>query len=349
VSQQADPTDLELQRARELCGLHRYTDATAALDRVLASDPENSDAWCLRSLAALGLEDADAALDAAKHALALTPEAAWPHRLASVALARQGMHEEAEWHAREAVRLDPHGWRSHVQLARALTQARRHLVDARAAADRALELAPHEVEAHMAAGAVASVQGRGADAEASFRQALAIDPQHAGAHNDLARLKLGGTLKKPTALAQAATGFATAVQANPRGEVSRRNLELVIRSFLSRVGYLIYLDGLIVVWVTKATDPLDERLIPVALLVVPAGYALRFMTQISPALRRHVRYLVTRNLRIGAAVAIELLAVAALVAGSLDGHSSRQGLAVAAAIAAFLTRIVLVVRRPKRG
>src|SRR5207302_1034027 len=106
----------------------------------------------------------------------------------------------------------------------------------------AVALAPHEADTHLALGGAAAAVGKRADAEAAFQRALSIDPQNTVAHNELARLQLRkSSISRPGALGEAAASFATAVRSDPRADVSRRNFELVIRVFLSRVSYLVFL------------------------------------------------------------------------------------------------------------
>ena len=64
-----------------------------------------------------------------------------------------------------------------------------------------------------------------------------------------------------------ATGFASAVRVDPRAEVSRRNLDVVLRSFLSRVAYLIFLDAFVVSRLTTDSGQEAIRWLAVAALL----------------------------------------------------------------------------------
>jgi tetratricopeptide (TPR) repeat protein len=340
---------VDLDRARALCDLARFDDAAQLLQRVVAADPQNARAWCLLAQAYLGGREDGDALRAAETALSLSPEDEWAHRLHSIALGKLGRREESVAAARSAARVAPHSWHAFVQLAQALVGDKSAHDEALAAAEQAVALAPHEAAPHIVLGLAARACKRYEDAEAAFRAALAIDPQNSAAHNELARLRLRRTkLAGATALAEAAGGFTDAVRANPRADVSRRNLDLVVRVFLARVSYLIFLDAYLAGRGLAGSGSMAARLAPVILLAVPAQFAWRFVRRLTPDLRRHVhRVLLSRALLIPAvlqAVAIALLLVA--VVAPRDARSFAAG---AAAAAAAVARVYLFVYARRRS
>lgn len=339
----ADPggVAVEIERARALCELARFDDAAPLLRRAVAAEPQNADAWCLLAQAELGRRHDEDALQAAGTALSLAPDDEWPHRLTSIALERLGRHEESLAMARAATRVAPYAWRAFVRLAHAAVRSggRSGRNEALAAARQAVMLAPHEAEPHLALGAVARARKRYKEAESAFRTALAIDPQHSAAHNELARLHLRKSrFAGAASLAEAAGGFTNAVRANPGADVSRRNLDLVIRVFLARVAYLIFLDAYLAGHGLSGSAAVTVRLLPIVLLAVPARFAWRFVRRLSPDLQRHLRHLLLgRVLRIPAgleAVAVALLLVA--VVAPPQARPAAAGLAAAAALVARL-------------
>jgi len=179
-----------LQRAQNLCELCRFPDAASELSEIIAGDPRNAHAWCLMARAQLGQDRPRAALQAARAAGSLASDQEWPRRLESMALIHLGRDDEAAEAAQHAVHLAPQRWYVHAQLAHALTHLGPRLEDARVAADRGVELGPHEAGAHIAAGAVAAADGRRLDALAAFSMALTLDPQNSVAHNELAKLRV---------------------------------------------------------------------------------------------------------------------------------------------------------------
>lgn len=339
----------DVERARALCSLARYDDAAQLLQRVVALEPQNARAWCLLAQAQLGRHEYEDALRVAGTALSLVPEDEWPHRLRSIALGKLGRREESIAAARTATRVAPHTWQAFVQLTQALLGDKSAHDDAFASAEQAVALAPHEAQSHIVLGMAARASKRHEEAEAAFRAALAIDPEHSVAHNELARLHLRKTrLGGATALADAAGGFTNAVRANPRADVSRRNLDLVIRVFLGRVSYLIFLDAYLAGNGLSGSSDVAARLVPILLLAVPARFAWRFVRRLTPELRRHVRgVLLSRALRIPAV--LQAAAVALLVFAVVAPLGARSIAAGAAAVAALLARLYLLVYARRRS
>jgi tetratricopeptide (TPR) repeat protein len=349
----SDPPDKlvgHLQRVSALCDLQRFDEAISHLDTILAAEPQSATAWSLRSRAELGRGAHEDALLAAKHAIALTPQSGWPHRLASIAHGRAGAHQEALWHAREAARAEPLEWRSFTTLARALLHDPKNRDEARGAAQRGLQLAPNETETNMVAGAVAAAARRPDDAEAAYRRVLAIDPQNAVAHNELARLKMPkGRFASPSGLAQAATGFATAVRADPRRTVSRLNLELVLRSFLSRVAYLIFLDAFLVSQLTTSSSAGAARFLLGLALAIPTLFAARFLLNVTTPIRQRLLAIVLRDARITPAVVFLAASIGLLVASALPTAGARTGLAGGAAALSLVGRLMLLTQVTKHS
>jgi tetratricopeptide (TPR) repeat protein len=331
-------THQALVHAEALCDLRRYQEALALLSRAVASDPDNPRAWCLMARAQLGLRRHAEALQAANAAVALAPDYEWPHRLASIALEEQGNHWEAVRAAREAVRLAPHTWQAHVRLAHAGIQAW-GMDQARVAAERALTLAPGVADTHIAAAAAAAGDRR--EAEAHLRRALAIEPDSAVAHNELARLHLRQAhAANPAGLARAAKGFATAVRSDPRASVSRHNLDVVVRAFLGRAAYGVWLGTYLIVRLDTNVGPAAARIAALALLAVLSLFVWGFVGRLTADLRRYlVRELLGRRLRLAAG--LDVLAVCCLLAGPAAPIPLSVGLLAAAPLAALAARVLL--------
>jgi len=215
-----------LARAEALVELRRYAEAESLLGHVLAARPDDHRAWCVLALVHDGLGQAARMLEAANRAVALAPEEEWGHRLASIALARLRQLEEAVRAAGEAVRLDPNGWRTHVQYSLVAAQVPRLAQDAYRAAQRATELAPHSSDAHFALGLTSDATGRHEEVAEHYRQALRLDPEHVNALNNVTNLERG------TRLGSKAAGYARALRADPSAAVPRENLELMAGQFL---------------------------------------------------------------------------------------------------------------------
>jgi tetratricopeptide (TPR) repeat protein len=337
--------DAQLAHAHALCELRRFPEAVNLLREVIAAEPQGSHTWSLLAMAELGAKDLRAGLHAAETAISLAPEEEWPHRLASTALRLMDRSEESVQHAREAVRLDPDGWQTHTTLARALAQRKSNLAQARAAADRAIGLAPEQAEAYITAGAVAVTSKRRTEAETSFRRALAIDPNNSVAHTELARLQIPGRLSANAAgLADAATDLARVVRDYPRADFARRHLDRVLHLFLARVAYIIFLDAFLIARLTSGSAQLTTRLLPVVMLAVPAAFAWRFITDLNTDLRRYLLQLLTRNRQIRLAAGLNVLAVLCLLVAAMAPQSARIGLAGLATAAGLVGRLALLAQ-----
>lgn len=343
----SDASAAALERARALIELRRYSDAVAILATLGASNPDDPNIWCLLAAAQLGDDQPAEALTLSEHASGLAPDADWPHRLRSRALLNLGRYADAAQAARTAVLLAPDEPAGYIQLAQTLTHVRGRLAEARVAARQALMLTPDQPAAHFVVGVVEAASGNRDEAEAAFRRTLEIDPNHTAAMNELTRLTVNRPLQRraPTGLADAASGFATAVRTDPRAQTSRYNLELILRRFIALTAYLIFAAALFAADLAPSSAGSLRHAAP-ALLVVPMFFAGRFLARMPGELRRHL-FAMLGNGSMRVAAAIEALAVAALIAGSLTpGHEGDVLLAIAvcSALAARLALLASNIR-----
>jgi Flp pilus assembly protein TadD len=218
----------ELEQAAALCAVKRYTEAIRRLRVLVVHDPHDLECLGLLGEAQLANHDPDGALLSATKAIALDPERELPHRQASIASSRRGLHRQAVAHAEEAVRLAPTDHRGFVVLTRALLRAKTDLPRARRSAVQAIVLAPDESEPHLVFGMVSVVDREHAAAAAAFQRALALDPSSASARNELARLDLRRSAQAaPARVVHAAMGRAGAAVARAPEPVRRRKLDIV--------------------------------------------------------------------------------------------------------------------------
>ncbi|HEX4017578.1 MAG TPA: tetratricopeptide repeat protein [Frankiaceae bacterium] len=237
-----------LQRAKAALDLRRPDEALRHLDRALASAPHDDRLWCLRAQAMLQLERPEEALEAARRAAGLDPTEEWSHRLSSVALVNLNRPAEAVTEAREAVRLAPHLPIVRVQLAQAMANLPEMRQAAYHEALAAVTLDPNEPECHLVVADTARKLGWTRQAEAAYRQVLAMDPGNAAAMNNLAvlRLQQGRT-------GEALSGFTAAAAHDPRMAVARRNVEVTAWKLVQRVTLALW----ITTWVASALT--DDR------------------------------------------------------------------------------------------
>jgi tetratricopeptide (TPR) repeat protein len=340
-------TTVALERLDLLCELERWAEAAALSGRLLSTEPDDDTVWCVLARCRLGLGQPEAALDAAWRATALAPESEWPYRLASFASSQLGRHDDAVHAAREAVRLEPGLWQTHARLAGAAGQHPRGAQEAVRAADQALALAPDEPQAQLIYGSVAAGQGRHQQAERAFRSVLELDPQNAGAHHLLASVHLRRLTGGPAALADAATGFATALSTDPTAEISRQSLEQTLRLFLGRTAYFLFIASYLGLLFADRSTP-AARAVPVLLVMLPILFVAGFVNRLSPALRRFLQRLLARP-RLTVAAGLEVCCVVLVTAGAFASQPVHAGLAIAAPVTALVARLIVYLAGPRSG
>lgn len=326
-------------RAAELCVEGHFAEASDLLRPFAEREPHNPSAWSLLARAELGAERYGLALQAAEHARELAPEEALPEVVLAVSLFGLGRTKEGLERARAAVALDPEDFAAVSLLARILSATGCH-GDARALAEQAIELEPAEPQAYLVAGMVAAAAGRRDEARGSFREVLALDPGNGAAQHELARLRLRRRVNDPAALAAAAAGFARAAATDTQERRSQQSLERVLRKFLEKTAYLLFLDAYLVIRVTSSSNDAAARWIPVALLGIPAYYAIRFVRHLTPEPRRRLLWMLIGERAVSVAAALESVAVVAILIGA-GGASLRQTAGIIAGLAALAARASL--------
>ena len=335
---ETQPAQHSLERIRVLCDLRRFDEAVTLARQAIATTPDNPEAWCLLAQASLGTEKYGVALDAGR-AAAIAPEDEWPHRLRSIALTALHRDHEALAAALESVRCEPFAWVTHARVAS--TSAACGMKDqALAAAAKTVELGPNEARAWVMAGDVLAKCGKPKEAEQHYATALRLDPQSADAHNGLGRLRLKGRGPNAAGLAAATSGFATAVRSDPHAKVNRDAIDIVLRIFLARAAYGIFLISYLVVRGTSHSNTLAARLVPVLLLLAPGIFVWRFVAKLDGDVRRHLLRTLRRGLVAVAAVA-EIFAVAAILVGAAVPEAERTTTGFIAAAAGLVSRIAL--------
>jgi tetratricopeptide (TPR) repeat protein len=317
---------VRVRRARALMDLDRHAQARPLLAEALAEDPADADAWCALSRCCHGLDDYPGALDAAMRALGVAPDQALGWRMHALALIGLKRHAEARTSALEAVRLEPWFWYGHLLVAQVEisdTGPGFNAVIAREAAQRTLQLAPQRPASHYIAGCVAERLDLVPQAEASYREALRIDPEHLGARNNLARLDMNRGNHR-----SAAEGFAAVAAADRGTGVGTHNLTVVATQLISRarwvsVGALLLTDFGIVS--TNSGLGPHARIGLLVLLVVGWGAwvfwaARQLPSRLRMPLLRTVRGSLQVRLSFLGVAAFTLAALALLLVPPLDTH-----------------------------
>ena len=334
-----------LARARLLCELRRFAEAADLARRAIAAMPDDAEAWCLLSQALLGSDDDAAALDAARRATSLAPESEWPHRLRSIALTSLGRDAEALDAALESARCEPFAWQTHTRVAGA-SIAVGLKEQATAAVAKAVELAPGVSQVWVVSGDVAARNGDRQTAQASYQNALRIDPQNASAHSGLARLSFKRHGPNAAGLAAAASGFTTAVRSDPHEQHHRRAIDVVLRVFLARAAYFIFVAAYIVARTSSHSSSPAARGVSVVVLAAAALFVGRFLAKLDPRVRGHL-FRTLRQGFVAIAAFADGVAVLAIVLGAFAPMRARTACAVVAVVFGLAARIVLYVERTR--
>lgn len=234
-----------LARARVMLDLRRHDEAAGLLGPILAADPGNSTGWCLLALAHIGAGRFKDAIVSAGRAIAAAPDYDWPHRLTCTAQLCMGNARAALRAAEEARRLSPQSWQAHVCVAEATLATGENFRLAAEAAAAARALAPNAAEVHVISGKVSFALTRRKAARAHLERALALDPQHGDALNELGRVTFSGPFR-----GHAARYFLRAVRVNPRVSTYSSNLDVTVRR---AVGLVIHIGSAAAVVLYLAT------------------------------------------------------------------------------------------------
>jgi Flp pilus assembly protein TadD len=239
----------ELAHAETLLDLRRDAEAEQRFRDVLAGDPESVPALVGLGRALNRQDRNDEAERAVRSALALAPEDAGGYRVLIDILCDRHEGEAAVVAAERALELEPHDFTSHYQHARALLSLRRPRVrDAYDSAVRAVVLAPNSPDAHNLVGLCLDRLGNQAGAEAAFRNALAIDPHHSLAQNNLAATEMDrGRLRRAAGLLRSAVGN------DPQEGRLHQNLDTVLLLLGRRVAFSLF-GAAIVLGILLATE-----------------------------------------------------------------------------------------------
>jgi tetratricopeptide (TPR) repeat protein len=158
------------------------------------------------------------------------------------------------------------------------------------AASRARGLAPNEPDVHFLSGKVSLARGDLTQAREHQERALALDPAHSGAMNELGRIRL-----RRHDTAGAIKHFISAARATPDERIYGRNIDVVLLRTVSRTIYLFTLIALILIWVPAVThlDRLPFVISLGALALVTVGCFAWMVLR----LPREARLMVRRTLR----------------------------------------------------
>jgi tetratricopeptide (TPR) repeat protein len=308
-----DTGQARLARARALLDVGRCEAARHEVMAVLAEEPQNAEALCLLAHSYQAEDDFTAMRDAARQAVEADPEHQNGHVLLAFALVGLNDWEPARASALEGIRLQPEDWRGHSALATAELGLGHPRLALQIAA-RAVDLAPLQPGPHFIRGLLYDAIGLRRKARRSYRQTLAVDPQHTAALTRLGRLAVGGAR-----LSEAAGHLGTALSAAPTDHDARTQLDRLLLGGLA--GWAI-----MAVWTAGLLGLFTMFLWAWVAVLLPLaawyGWAARTWRSLSPGLRAYARHMLRNDPR--ARVRLVVLAVCTLTAAALTASGSVQ-------------------------
>lgn len=315
----------ELSRIGLLLDAGRHREALAELRRLLASNPEDADLWASISRAHIGLEEYQQAYEAALSVVRADPSSWIGHLYASLALAGLGRAEEALRAAIESTRVAPTQWVAHSQVAEVASGLRRHRATAWAAANRAVELAPLESNAHATMGLVALRARDRKVAERALNEALRLNPQNHNAQHNLGIVRLS-----KGEMVAATRDLGVAAAADPNSPVTSIAFRAVILRWLRNCHWALW--GFWILARLLAAGGADHRGLwwPTALTALAALALLGWWTRRTVvAVGGHLRGVLWRVLRRSVLTSLWFAAVGVgglllLVGAFLPDPSARQ-------------------------
>lgn len=221
-------------RAETLLAMNRAAEAADVARQAIATSPTFVRAHVLLSWSLTQLDRPQEALEAARQALAIDPESANAHQRAAQAYGAVGKHQDAHWSAMEAVRLAPYLSWTWETLAYAEVD-RGKIKQGLAAADKVIEMAPDSSDGYNVKAYALLHKGKFQEAEENCRKALAIDPEHPQALQNLGFALARQRGRENEALDQARA----AVQLNPGDKTAVANAAAIAGT----VGGFILLKG----------------------------------------------------------------------------------------------------------
>ena len=280
-----------------LVELGRWHQALPLIEAQLGQRPQDVGLLTLLAQCLIGLEDYRGALRVANQLVSTAQDAEWGYRIRAIAFDHLGGHAEAISAATEAVRLAPDNWRTHdtyaqvaFDLPETFEDAAHYRYDAHRAAHEAVRLAPNEPDAHVTLGLVSQKRGQRAVARKAYETALALDPEHAPARNNLT------TTTNLLRLSTSVTGYAQALRHAPDLEVAKQNVDTLAQLFrlpLLAVSVTCFVPGYLLVLSTDGPS-VRSALVGVGMIATIAAYVAYFFHRIPRSIRGYfTRQLVT--------------------------------------------------------
>lgn len=204
-----------VRRAGLLLAAGQLDEARADLDQAQKLDPSNGNAYALRAIVSVALNDKAGALDSGRAAVERSPQSPSARLALSYALQANIQLEAARGAATEATEIAPSDAAAWARLA----ELRLMLDDVRGAVEaarRAASLSPQVARAQSALGFALLTQLNTSEARQAFERAIELEPD-----NPLARLGLGLARIRQGSLAEGRGSLELAMAMNPDNSLIR--------------------------------------------------------------------------------------------------------------------------------
>jgi arylsulfatase A-like enzyme/Flp pilus assembly protein TadD len=164
----------------------RYDEAIAGLQQVVKQEPDAATGYLELGRALVHRQRSQEALPVLRTAAEKTPDSGMAHYELALALIKTGQWEAALPEMQAAVVCSPKSAQMHFYLA-AVHLRLKHVPEATAEFDKALELDANHFQANLKYGEMLLLEGKAADALPKLSQAVKVDPKSAEAHAFLGR------------------------------------------------------------------------------------------------------------------------------------------------------------------
>ena len=225
-----------IERSALLRESGRPMDALRILAPYLAANPDDAEALRQAGWAYVAVKDLDSAYQAARKAVALEPNQPNHHMLMAQVAVKLGHVDLARQAVRTAISQAPYASGPYQVGVSVDLQAHEISVGTERLARQAVQLDPHDSDAHRLLGTTLLEMKRYDEARQEFQQALAIDPADDAAKAELARVDLNRGRS-----GAAAAALHAALRLDPTDRVMAFNLRVAAANAFSRAQLVLWI------------------------------------------------------------------------------------------------------------
>jgi len=233
-----------IEQAKLLLELKRYRDAESLLGEVIAREPDNDVAHRLLSLALTRRRRPLEGLSAAKKAIGLAPEEPAGYYVKTLAFMELNNLTGAREAIQKAIRLNPNNAEYYGRLS-AIHMGKQEWKKAYTQAEKGLQLDPYHIQCANVYATVCALLGKHEQSDHAHRVVMSVNPGYAAAHNNR-----GVALLHAGKFAEAEASFQEAVRLDPMQEEAARNM-IIMRYMQNPIyrwmfRYTLWIDLLII-------------------------------------------------------------------------------------------------------